>query len=313
MKTFYIAVLALFLTTACDRFTNSDARQEAVQDRIQVHINDAEWDMPEEDDDSTITDIIDSAASAAFLTNEAAFNGIFVLSAQQYATVTLSIDGIVKTHKALLPGEYVEKDELLATLENPELIDLQQNYLDAHAQSEYLRAEYERQDALSQENAVSQKRREESRAEYLSMNIRKEAAAAQLSILGFSPQSIISNGMAPPLVEARAPISGHISEIQINQGKHVAAGDPLFEIIDRSSLLAKLTVYEKDLSGIKAGDRIDFSVNGMGNERFRGEVIAIGPRVDTVNRSLEVFAKVIDIHPLFRPGMYLNARVVRRN
>lgn len=96
-----------------------------------------------------------------------------------------------------------------------------------------------------------------------------------------------------------------------NNGKYIAAGDPLCEIIDKNDILIRLTAYEKDLNRIKTGDKIRFSVNGIENEYFTGEVISMGQHVDNINRSLEVFAKVAENHPLFRPGMYVNAQVTR--
>ncbi len=70
--------------------------------------------------------------------------------------------------------------------------------------------------------------------------------------------------------------------------------------------------YEKDLGKIKVGNGIEFRVNGMGDERFNGEIISVGQSVDNVNRSLEVYAKVMENNELFRPGMYINARIVQK-
>lgn len=39
----------------------------------------------------------------------------------------------------VLPGEYVRKGEVILTLANPAFIELQQSYLDAAAQTEYLK------------------------------------------------------------------------------------------------------------------------------------------------------------------------------
>jgi len=295
-------ILALFLTIAsCGNKPKNDVTQVVEDNRDTEQVQSGQKE-PEEADVNT---------SAMSIVNEAAFNGIFVLSPHGHATVTLSIDGIVKNISPRLPGEYVQKGELLATLENPEFINLQQNYLDACAQCEYLEAEYKRQEILSREDVASQKKLQQSKAEYLSMKSRKDAAATKLMMFGLSPQSIIANGIMP-LLSIHAPISGYLSNLQINTGKHIAAGEPLYEIIDKNNILIKLTVYEKDLNRIKAGDKIDFSVNGMGDERFVGEIISIGQRVDNINRSLEVYAKVKSNNAMFRPGMYVNAQIVRR-
>ena len=297
MKAIYITIAVMLLTAACNSSQKNNPHTEAENIQPQSVIF--------ENKDSTAIDAVSSATSPA---NDAAFNGIFVLSPQHHASVTLSINGVVKT-TTLLPGKHVQKGELLATLENPEFINLQQSYLDAIAQCEYLEEEYKRQEILAREDVASQKRLQQSKAEYLSMKSRRDASAAQLTILGLSPQSIAANGMTP-LLEVRAPISGYVSNLQMNIGKYITAGEPLCDIIDKNDILIRLTAYEKDLNRIKTGDKIQFVVNGIENRRFTGEVISMGQRVDNVNRSLEIYAKVIENHPQFRPGMYVNAQVV---
>lgn len=300
-----VIIITLFLTMSCSNTQRSNTAPVVGHRSAQLEQTDAQQEQADIPLEQT-----DAITFATVASNEATFYGIFVLSPGHHATVTLSMDGIVK-YTSLLPGKYVRKGELLATLENPEFINLQQNYLEAYAQCEYLEAEYRRQEILSQHEVASQKRFQESRADYLSMKSRKDAAAAQLTMLGLSPQSVIENSILP-LLEVRAPISGYITNLHMNTGRYVSAGEPLCEVIDKSNPLIRLTAYEKDLTKIKMGDEIQFTVNGMGNESFGGQIISIGQRVDEVNRSLEVYAKVVNNHSLFRPGMYVNAQVVRK-
>lgn len=301
MKAIYISVVTLLLTMGC----SNSPKKEKIEE-VAIPKPTTEQVEPE-----TIDSVkVDAVTSATSLAKDAAFNGTFVLSPQRHASVTLSIDGIVK-NTSLLPGKYVYKGELLATLENPEFINLQQNYLDAAAQCEYLEAEYKRQEVLAKEEAASQKKFQHSKADYLSMKSRKDAAEAQLNMLGVSSQALNANGIVP-LLEVRAPINGYISNLQMNLGKHIAAGELLCEIIDKNNTLIKLMAYEKDLGKIKVGNGIEFRVNGMGDERFNGEIISVGQSVDNVNRSLEVYAKVMENNELFRPGMYINARIVQK-
>ena len=110
--------------------------------------------------------------------------------------------GIVKK-ASLLPGQWVAANSVIATLENPEFITLQQTYLDSHAQTEYLLAEYERQKNLSAEQAASQKKFQQSKADFLSMKSRQDAAAAQLSLLGVQTEALLKNGIQP-LLEVKA-------------------------------------------------------------------------------------------------------------
>ena len=215
--------------------------------------------------------------------------------------------GVVK-NTSLLPGQYVSKNTVIATLENPEFITLQQTYLDSHAQTEYLQAEFERQKNLSAEQAASQKKYQQSKADYLSMKSRQDAAAAQLSLLGISPETLLKDGIQP-LLEVRTPISGYAANVAMKGGKYINPGEALCEIIDKSTPILCLTTYEKDLADMQTGSPVQFRVNGMGKQTFHGTVVSIGQKVDETNRSLEVYASIKETNPQFRPGMYVTANI----
>lgn len=252
---------------------------------------------------------VDGVTSATAIANPASFNGTLVIPPKNFATVTLSMGGIVKD-LSLLPGSYVSKGTVLGTLENPDFIDLQQSYLDSYAQLEYLEAEYKRQQNLSREEAASQKKLQQSKADYLSMKSRLQASAVQLRLLGINPETLNTTGIRP-YIEVKAPINGYISKVQANLGKFLNTGEPLCDVIDKSQTMVRLTAYEKDLVGMKVGSRVQFRVNGLGKTTFHATLISIGQQVDDANRSIELYAKVLDASPVFRPGMYVSARMER--
>ena len=250
---------------------------------------------------------VDGITGATNVANASTFNGTLVIPPQHFAAITLPMGGIVK-NLSLLPGTYVQKGKVLATLENPEFITLQQEYLDSRAHLEYLEAEYHRQQTLSQEEAASQKKLQQSKADYLSMKSRMQAAVAQLQLLGIQPEKLVGHGISPSL-EIKAPISGYVSNLQANLGKFLDAGEPLCEIIDKSRMMVRLVAYEKDLENLEVGCPLLFHINGLGNTTFHGKLIAIGQEVDDTNRSIELYAEVTENNPLFRPGMYVSARM----
>lgn len=249
----------------------------------------------------------DGNTSATARPNEVSFNGTIVIPPQYMATVTLTLGGVIK-NTSLIPGQYVQRGTVLATLENPEFIELQQTWLESKAQLEYLETEYKRQETLSAEQAASQKKFQQSKAEYLSMKSRLEASAAQLSLLGISTNDIEKNGIQP-LLRVKAPIGGYISSLDINTGKYLNAGEPLCEIIDKGQTMLKLTTYEKDLTDMHTNMPVEFRVNGMGDKTFKATILSIGQRVNEVSRSLDVYAKIEDKNTEFRPGMYVTAKI----
>ena len=215
---------------------------------------------------------VDAASGATSVPNEPTFNGILVLPPQSRATVTLTMGGSIRS-TTLLPGAYVKQGTVLATLENPEFIALQQSYLDSHAQYEFLRTEFLRQQTLAREEASSQKHFQQSKAEYLSMRSRMDAAAAQLALLGVDTTRLLAGGIIPYL---------------------------------------RLTAYEKDLANLRAGDRVEFRVNGIEGETFHGVITTVGQQVNNENRSIDVYVRIEGQNPQFRPGMYAMARIARK-
>lgn len=253
---------------------------------------------------------VDAASGATSVPNEPTFNGILVLPPQSRATVTLTMGGSIRS-TTLLPGAYVKQGTVLATLENPEFIALQQSYLDSHAQYEFLRTEFLRQQTLAREEASSQKHFQQSKAEYLSMWSRMDAAAAQLALLGVDTTRLLAGGIIPYL-DIKAPISGYAADVKMNIGRHFDVGEPLCEIVNKSDMMLRLTAYEKDLANLRAGDRVEFRVNGIEGETFHGVITMVGQQVNNENRSIDVYVRIEGQNPQFRPGMYAMARIARK-
>ena len=253
---------------------------------------------------------VDAASGATSVPNEPTFNGILVLPPQSRATVTLTMGGSIRS-TTLLPGAYVKQGTVLATLENPEFIALQQSYLDSHAQYEFLRTEFLRQQTLAREEASSQKHFQQSKAEYLSMRSRMDAAATQLALLGVDTTRLLTGGIIPYL-DIKAPISGYAADVKMNIGRHFDVGEPLCEIVNKSDMMLRLTAYEKDLANLRAGDRVEFRVNGIEGETFHGVITMVGQQVNNENRSIDVYVRIEGQNPQFRPGMYAMARIARK-
>lgn len=256
--------------------------------------------------DSQIPEV-DGISGATNVANPPSFNGVIVMPPQNHVTVTLSMGGSVQDIR-ILPGEYVRKGEIILTLANPAFIELQQAYLDAAAQTEYLGKEYDRQQKLVSGESASLKRMQQSKADYLSMKSRMEAAAAQLALLGTDTATLNRKGIRTYL-EVRAPRNGYVTNMDINAGKYYEAGEPVCDVIDKSTPMLQLTAYEKDLDKLSPGSRFTFKVNGMPDTTFTAELVSVDQMVDNVNRSIKVYARITQACPNFRPGMYVSAQI----
>lgn len=296
MKTIFPLVAALLLASC----NSSDKQTESSTPASAPFV-----DQVAEETQSDDTLQTDGTTGATAKANPALFNGTLIIPPQNFVSVTLTMGGVVSKLE-LLPGSYVKKGMLIGALENPDFITLQQTYLESRAQLKYLEAEYLRQENLSQEEVASQKRLQQSKADYLSMKSRMQASAAQLRLLDTGPDRLLREGILP-CIEVKAPISGYVSNMQANLGKYLEAGTPFCDIIDKSKIMARLIAYEKDLETLHVGSPVQFRVNGLGDKVFDGKIVSIGQQVDDANRSIELYVEVAKGSPLFRPGMYVSA------
>ena len=111
------------------------------------------------------------------------------------------------------------------------------------------------------------------------MKSKVEATSAQLSLLGIDIKSLRENTILRCL-EVKSPLTGYITNANINVGKYLNPGEPVCEIIDKSKLMLQLTAYEKDLSRLKEGSTVEFCVNGMGMQVFQAVLLSVDQTVD---------------------------------
>ena len=299
MKSYFVYLTAALMMAACSGGNSSDVDSQTSDsvdksDSVEIKAN----------ADSVGIDGVSSATNVA---NSPTFNGVIMVSPQQNATVSLTMGGKVHSLK-VMPGQAVARGQVIASIDNPEYIDLQQTYLDASAQTEYLEKEYKRQSDLSANDASSQKKMQQSKAEYLSMRSRLSAAASRLKTLGVNPASVKLNGIQPYLL-VKAPINGFVTNLNVNLGKYLDAGEPICDVINKSQPLIQLTVYERELNLMRVGRPVEFRVNGMGKKTFNAQIVSIDQSVDAKDYSIKVYAKVMASNSDFRPGMYIRAKL----
>ena len=301
MKRIYIIIASLLALTACQEKGNTTAtEQEKTEPTEQVA------------DTTTTTATADSAAvdavtSATHVANSPTFNGLMIVSPDKQATVSSTLGGRIHSLR-VLPGKSIAQGQVVATLDNPAFIELQQTYLESVAQLEYLEKEYQRQRSLGSQEAASQKRVQHSTAEWPAMRSKATAAAVQLHALGIKPQTVKEQGIQAYL-PVKAPLSGFVTNMNANLGKYMEAGAPICDIINKQHPLLQLTVYEKDLHLIEVGEGVNFRINGLGKSTFQATVISIDQSVDKSDYSIKVYARVNQTHPSFRPGMYVRAKL----
>ena len=233
-------------------------------------------------------------------------NGRIEVPPQNLVTISVPYGGYLKS-TPLLPGMRVQKGEVLAVLEDPQYITMQQEYLTAQAQLEYLREEYLRQESLNQSKAASDKVFQQANADYAGQKIQVKALSEKLKLLGIAPESLNENTISRT-ISLRSPIRGYVSTVPVNVGKYVQPSDVLFELIDPSDIHLVLKVFEKDIDDLFIGQKVTAYSNHQPDKKYPGEIILVGKDLAADN-SVEVQCHFKSLDPGLTPGMYMNAEI----
>jgi membrane fusion protein, heavy metal efflux system len=236
-------------------------------------------------------------------------NGYVDVPPERKASVSVKLGGFVKA-LSILPGEKVAQGAVLFTLENPEFIRLQQDYLEAKAQLKYLESDYERQKALASDNITSQKNFLKAESDFKVTQAKVNALGEQLKLLNINLQKLES-GSIESTIGVYSPISGYISMVNINRGKYVAAQDVAVEIVNTDHKHVELQIFEKDIVSIREGQNFTFSLPGSGNGVHFGEVYLVGKTIENATRTVNVHGHIENEEEIknLLPGMYVEAYI----
>lgn len=240
------------------------------------------------------------------LSNKIMLNGQIDVPPNSMASVSSQTGGIVKSAN-YMPGSYVKRGQTLAVVENPELAQLQQEYLTAKSNYAYAQKNAQRQSYLNQYQAVSTKQAQQAQTDARNQNIAVSSLAARLSALGINPGSV-SSGRITRSVAVLAPISGYISKVNTNVGQYVSPAEILFEVLNTSNRYLVLKVFEKDLGHISLGQKVFAYTNDNPEKKYQATVSLIGKDVGP-DRSVPIHCHFTDESAALIPGMYMNAEI----
>ncbi len=197
------------------------------------------------------------AAAVRALTRAIRATGTIQPDESRQVIVTSRFDGWVQRLKIDKTGDAVERGQVMLELVSPELQLAQQEYI--------------RQKSISPNRA--------------------EAAAQQLKTLGLSSGQISALDDlkdTSATIPVAAPAGGQVVEKMAIQGARVAAGEPLYRLVDFSHVWVIAEIYEQDLPMVRVGQTAEVELDAFPGERFKGEVSFIYPTLTAATRTAKV-------------------------
>ncbi len=234
-------------------------------------------------------------------------NGLLRVPNKNKAEITSLYGGVIKTLKIEL-GDYVRKGQVIATIENPLFIQLQEEYLTIHSRITLAEQEMQRQQELNEGNAGAKRNLQSASAELTALRTRKASLQQQIRLMGIDPSSVTDADLKNTLA-VTSPISGTVGNVLAKVGSYVDVATPVAEIIDNSLLHLDLQVFERDLPKISVGQIINFTVTNNPTRLYRAKVFNIGSSFQSESKTIAVHSSIEGDKKGLIDGMSITAQV----
>ncbi|QTV05729.1 efflux RND transporter periplasmic adaptor subunit [Faecalibacter bovis] len=226
---------------------------------------------------------------------------------QYTVSITNPFGGYVK-RIALIPGNYVQKGQVVVVLEDPQYIQMQEDYLTTKALLEQASADYTRQKDLNAEKAASDKMMQQAKATQQTLLVKKRALEEKLKLMNINPSSVSLSSIRRT-INVYAPISGMVSEVFANSGQYVSPADAMLEIINPNTSLLNVKVFEKDLVSVQIGQYLKAYTNANPEQQLTAQISSISNQVNE-DGTVDVFARITNPNGIqLTANMYFNVEL----
>ena len=272
----------LFFTflTACDNDSSSDEKDAASADSTAIDVDTVviENVVPVETKPAAIGDI------SSFLY----FNS--TIETEAAVEVHSQLSGYLVKSVRVEEGDRVEAGDILVMIEDKELqVALQESEVDLR----HLQVGYDRTEEMFRRRLISDQEYEDKRFQLEQGKLRRRKAQMELD------NAVI-----------RAPLSGVITERNVQIGSRVAAGNKLFDLIKLDDMIARVFVPGQYMTTISEKQEAVITSEFLKDLSFDGFVKRISPVVDPKSGTLKVTIGIEDRWDYLRPGIFVDVRVV---
>ena len=235
-----------------------------------------------------------------------AANGQLVLRAQNKCDVASLMGGVVKAIY-VKEGQNVKRGQVVALVENTDVVSLQREYFSASKECELALADLERQKLLNKTGAGVKKNAQQAAKEYHVAHANLIGIGKQLAQMGISTAAV-ARGKFTTAFPLRAPIAGTVSQITASLGSFADMQTPLMKIQNNQAVECDLNIFEKDLQKVKPGDKVYLSLTNQPGIKLVGHVYGLNQYFNDNSKSVAVHIK-IDAQSLKTSGVHGSARL----
>ena len=224
------------------------------------------------------------------------------LQPEQNATVRAEVGGTV-LQAAVEQGTRVNKGQLLARIDDAALRETELSaraaVTTAQSSVDLNKRQMERNEALLKAGAIAERDLEITRNQYSAAEAQLANAKAQLA----NAQKQLSKSTI------EAPFSGIVSARTVSAGDVVQPGAAMYTIVNPSTMRLAASVPADQLSAVRFGIPVDFTVSGYPTRHFTGRITNINPVADPTTRQVRIIVSLPNENGILVGGLFADGHV----
>lgn len=227
---------------------------------------------------------------------------------QKHAFATSRLPGRIQGLH-VRPGQRVKAGDLLAEVQSTELEQLRLDVLSAR--TDVRQAEQVLEGLKSSAGVVPGQQVIDAEVALKQSRHSLDVTLAKWQALGLPPAALEATSV-PPTLPIRALVSGTAIHSDLSVGKVVEPGEHLFEVVDLSTVWARIGVLEKDVGRVRPGQEVSIRLTAYPRERFGATVQVVSSILDPktgLNTAWAELKNPAEGEARFLPGMSGEARI----
>lgn len=291
MKTYIITAFLLLLAMAMLSCGNPSAYKESPEEEVAG---------PEREENPNVAELTQAQMSSIGiqlgvieekqLTSALKTNGVLRVPNQNKASINSLYSGVIRS-LLVQPGNHVRKGQAIATVANPQFIDVQSQLINVNSRITLAELEVNRQRELNAGNAGALKNLQSAESELRTLLTLKSTLSQQVQLMGVNPATL-ANGKLQSVLTITSPISGVVSNVAVKMGTYVDVTTVVAEVVDNSSLHLDLFVYEKDLGKLQNNQTIHFTITNNAGKEYDAKIFSLGSSFEGESKAVTVHAMV---------------------
>ncbi|AHG89553.1 efflux transporter, RND family, MFP subunit [Gemmatirosa kalamazoonensis] len=224
------------------------------------------------------------------------------LQPERQATIRAEASGTV-TQTFAEAGQRVGAGAVLARIETTGIADqaiaARANVTSARVAYETAQRNAERANRLLAAGAIAERDAETARSQAQAAQAQLSAAEAQSA----NAQRLLGN------TTVRAPFAGIVGARSVSTGDVVSVGSAMFTVVDPSSMQLQASVPADQLSQVRVGAPVRFTVSGYPGRAFNGRITRVAPVADPTTKQVQIIASVPNAGNALVGGLFAEGRV----